>query len=56
MIARISQLGGVFIISKTEGILYQHQEQFAGDHANLEELLLTVKQIDLSQPNADSEE
>jgi len=33
------QLGGTFIISKSKGILFEHLEEYAGDHANLEQLL-----------------
>lgn len=32
------QLGGVFIISKTKGLLYQRLEEFAGDHPTAEEV------------------
>jgi hypothetical protein len=35
----VLQLGGVFIISQKEGILYQHLEQFAGDHVDTQELV-----------------
>jgi len=33
------QLGGVFVISKTKGILFQHVEEYIGHHADLEKLL-----------------
>lgn len=33
------QLGGTFVISKTQGVIYEHLEQFAGDHADLNEVL-----------------
>jgi len=39
------QLGGAFIISATNGILFQHLEQFAGDHVDLTELMTACKQI-----------
>jgi len=39
------QLGGAFIISKADGILFEHQEQFAGDHVNVEELMNACRQI-----------
>jgi len=39
------QLGGVFVISKTNGIVFQHLEQFAGDHADLAEVLTACKQM-----------
>jgi len=39
------QLGGTFIISSKDGVLFQHLEQFAGDHVELPELLAAAKQI-----------
>jgi len=39
------QLGGTFIISLQHGVLYQHLEQFAGDHVDLDELLSACKQV-----------
>jgi len=33
------QLGGTFLMSKAEGIVFQHLEEFAGDHVNYEVLL-----------------
>jgi len=33
------QLGGVFVIGKKDGLIYQYLEEFAGDHANNEEIL-----------------
>jgi len=39
------QLGGTFIISIHNGILFQHLEQFAGDHVDLTELMAVCKQI-----------
>jgi len=32
------QLGGVFILSKTEGLLFQHVEEYSGHHVDVEEL------------------
>mmetsp|Transcript_7010 Transcript_7010/g.9688 ORF Transcript_7010/g.9688 Transcript_7010/m.9688 type:complete len:111 (-) Transcript_7010:124-456(-) len=45
------QLGGVFVISRKEGILYQYLEQFAGDHAKNEELLKACSEIGNEQNN-----
>jgi len=39
------QLGGTFIISLKEGILFEHVEQFAGDHVDTNELMTVVRQI-----------
>jgi len=39
------QLGGTFVISLKEGILYEHQEQFAGDYVDVGELVTACKQI-----------
>jgi len=39
------QLGGVFIISLKQGILFQHLEQYAGDHVDLNELKNVCKQV-----------
>jgi len=39
------QLGGVFVISLQNGILFQHLEQFTGDHVDLKELMSACKQI-----------
>jgi len=39
------QLGGTFVISKQNGILFQHLEQFAGDHVDTVELMAACKQI-----------
>jgi len=39
------QLGGTFIISLTNGILFEHQEQFAGDNVDLVELMNAARQI-----------
>jgi hypothetical protein len=39
------QLGGTFIISATKGILFQHLEEFAGDHVDNPELLRVLAQI-----------
>lgn len=33
------QLGGLFIVSLKDGLIYQHLEQFAGDHADNEDVL-----------------
>jgi len=33
------QLGGIFLISKSQGILWQHLEKFAGDHASSQEIM-----------------
>jgi len=33
------QLGGAFVISKKDGLIYQHLEEFAGDHPDNEEVL-----------------
>ena len=33
------QLGGVFLMSKKEGILFQHLEEYAGHHVALPVLL-----------------
>jgi len=38
------QLGGVFLISRKEGILFQHLEEYAGHHVNLEELTVACQQ------------
>jgi len=37
------QLGGVFLISKTEGILFQHLEEYAGHHVDDKKLLEACK-------------
>jgi len=39
------QLGGVFLISKKQGIAFQHLEEYAGDHVNIEELTAACKQL-----------
>jgi len=39
------QLGGVFVISLRDGILFQHHEKFAGDHADNEEVLTACKRL-----------
>jgi len=36
------QLGGSFVLSKQNGILFEHLEAFAGDHANLQNLLAAI--------------
>jgi len=38
------QLGGVFVLSLTKGLLYQHLEEFAGDHPNIDEVLSACKE------------
>jgi len=38
------QLGGVFLISKSRGMLWQHLETFAGDHASNEEIMKAVQE------------
>jgi len=42
------QLGGVFLISRKEGILFQHLEEFAGDHVKLDELTKALNQYGAS--------
>jgi len=39
------QLGGTFIISLKEGILFEHQEKFVGDHVDINELMNAARQI-----------
>lgn len=39
------QLGGVFVISRTRGVLFQHNEKFAGDHVDIDMLLKACKEI-----------
>jgi hypothetical protein len=34
-----SQLGGSFIVSQNGGFIFQKMEEFAGDHADLDEVL-----------------
>ncbi len=34
-----SQLGGIFIISQRKGFLYQHRDNYAGDHPDLDKIL-----------------
>jgi len=51
------QLGGVFIISPKNGILFQHLEQYAGHHVDLTELmnackLVTSGNLDLSSSSS----
>jgi len=46
------QLGGTFVISKTQGILYEHQEQFAGDHVSIEELMNACRDVASGKYNA----
>jgi len=41
----ILQLGGAFLISHTDGVLWEHKEQFAGDLADLDELLGVIAQL-----------
>jgi len=38
------QLGGVFLISRKEGIVFQHLEEYAGHHVSLEELTAACNQ------------
>jgi len=39
------QLGGTFIINLKEGVLFEHVEQFAGDHVDINDLLSACRQI-----------
>jgi len=39
------QLGGTFIIRVKDGILFEHQEQYAGHHVDVNELMNVVRQI-----------
>jgi len=38
------QLGGAFVISNKDGVIYQHLEEYAGHHADNEELLKACRQ------------
>jgi len=38
------QLGGVFLISRKDGIMFQHLEEYAGHHVSLEELTAACNQ------------
>lgn len=38
----ILQLGGAFLLSSKEGVLWEHKEQFAGDIANVADLMAVV--------------
>jgi len=39
------QLGGAFIIRKSGEIVWSHMEEYAGDHAPLEELVAKAREI-----------
>jgi len=39
------QLGGVFLVSRKDGIVFQHLEEYAGDHVSLEELTAACTQF-----------
>jgi len=36
------QLGGAFVLSKKNGVMFEHLEEFAGDHADLKDLLASI--------------
>jgi len=38
------QLGGAFVISNKDGVIYQHLEEYAGHHADNAEILKACKQ------------
>jgi len=40
----VLQLGGVFLINRKQGIVYQHLEEFSGDHVKTDELAAACKQ------------
>lgn len=44
------QLGGAFVISPVGSILYQHIENFVGDHPNLDQILSVVNEYFHLQP------
>ena len=43
------QLGGTFLLSRRYGLLYSHVQSFAGDPANLQELLETAEHFVLQR-------
>jgi len=45
------QQGGVFIMSLTEGILWQHLEEFAGNHPDLEKVVAEARSaVEMDKP------
>ena len=38
----VLQLGGAFLLSAKKGVLWEHKEEYAGDLANLEELMAAL--------------
>jgi len=38
------QLGGTFLLSRSHGILWQHLEQFAGDHPSPAEIMAAARE------------
>jgi len=45
------QLGGVFVISKKSGVLFQHLEEYAGDHVDVNELANTCRDLAADKSN-----
>mmetsp|Transcript_26777 Transcript_26777/g.37695 ORF Transcript_26777/g.37695 Transcript_26777/m.37695 type:complete len:675 (+) Transcript_26777:3-2027(+) len=46
----VLQLGGAFVISQKSGFIFEHKERFAGDHANLDEVLAICEQYTKEHP------